>query len=149
MARSTRRQRHDLTSLRTIGVRILLGGGETFHDREVFGRAKEEWFHPFLSLPHGLPSHDTFHRVCAALEPAQFTATFQTWTQTLRQARPGERVALQGHHRMLHAEVQTFLDDAVAERDGPRALWGVENPLHWTSPARRTGEFTCVCPALS
>ncbi len=77
-----------MTPLRTIGVRTLLGGGETFHDRGVFSRAKEEWFHTFLSLPHGLPSHDTFHRVCAALEPAQFAATFQTWTQTLRQASP-------------------------------------------------------------
>ena len=34
---------------------------------ELFGDAKEPWLRTFLELPHGIPSHDTFNRLFAAL----------------------------------------------------------------------------------
>jgi hypothetical protein len=30
---------------------------------EAFGKEKYQWFKQFLSLPNGIPSHDTFGRV--------------------------------------------------------------------------------------
>src|SRR5207249_79121 len=42
------------------------------------------------------PSHDTFNRVFAALDPQKFLECFLGWTQSLRQAVPQEIVALDG-----------------------------------------------------
>jgi len=70
-----------------IAICALLCGGETFNDMEDFGRAKQDWFKTFLDLRNGIPSHDTFNRVFAALDPQAFLEGFQRWTQSLRQAK--------------------------------------------------------------
>ena len=63
---------------------------------EEFGKAQREWLGQLLELPNGIPSHDTFGRVFAALDPAQFAEAFTLWTQSLRQSLAGEIVALDG-----------------------------------------------------
>lgn len=65
--RVNRTRRHNLLDILVIGVCTLLCGGETFNDMEDFGYAKEAWLRTFLELPNGIPSHDTFNRVFAAL----------------------------------------------------------------------------------
>lgn len=61
-----------------------------------FGRAKEAWLRTFLRLPNSIPSHDTFGRVFAALDPRQFAECFRNWTEGLRRHLCGEIVALDG-----------------------------------------------------
>ena len=41
--------------------------------------AKRDWFTRFLPLPNGIPSHDTFYRVFAALNPDAFAQRFGRW----------------------------------------------------------------------
>src|SRR5665213_2399749 len=94
--RVTRTKDHDLIDVLVIAVCTLLCAGETFNDMEDFGRAKADWFKTFLSLRNGIPSHDTFNRVFAALDPQQFLDCFLRWTQSVRQAVPREIVALDG-----------------------------------------------------
>src|SRR5712675_3497033 len=77
---------HKLVDIMVIAICTLLCGGETFNDMEDFGRAKEPWFKTFLSLRNGIPSHDTFNRVFAALDPKGFLECFLRWTQSVRQA---------------------------------------------------------------
>jgi hypothetical protein len=43
---------------------------------EAYGNAKYEWLKSFLELPNGIPSHDTFSRVFARIEPQQFQECF-------------------------------------------------------------------------
>jgi len=50
---------------------------------EEFGHAKQAWLATFLALPHGIPSHDTFGRVCAALDGARCAACFQGWVAAI------------------------------------------------------------------
>jgi len=94
--RLNRTKDHALIDVLVIAICTLLCGGETFNDMEEFGRAKEDWLKTFLSLPHGIPSHDTFNRVLAALDPQGFLDCFLRWTQSLRRAVPQEIVALDG-----------------------------------------------------
>jgi hypothetical protein len=62
--------RHRLLDIVTIAVLAVLCGADSWVDVALFGRSKEAWLRTFLDLPHGIPSHDTFGRVFAALDPA-------------------------------------------------------------------------------
>ena len=94
--RTKREPEHQLIDILVVAVCTLLCGGEGFNDMEDFGAAKHDWFKTFLELPNGIPSHDTFNRVFAALDPASFLECFVRWTQSLRAAVSEEIVALDG-----------------------------------------------------
>src|SRR4051812_36673927 len=94
--RVERRRDHDLIDVLVIAVCCLLSGGESFNDMADFGRARQKWLKTFLGLRNGIPSHDTFNRVFAALDPKLFLECFLRWTQSLRQAIGQEIVALDG-----------------------------------------------------
>ena len=81
--RVARTRRHDLLDILTIALCAILCGADTWVDVERFGHAKEAWLRRVLPLPGGIPSHDTFGRVFAALDPVAFEAAFQGWVQTL------------------------------------------------------------------
>ena len=79
-----------------IAVCTLLTGGEGFQDREFFGKSKLPWLQTFLALPYGIPSHDTFGRVFARLNPQRFQACFVSWPQAVAQRTHGALVSLDG-----------------------------------------------------
>ena len=119
--RVNRTKRHELIDLLTIGICTLLCGGETFNDMEDFGHAKHAWFKTFLTLAHGIPSHDTFNRLFAALDPQVFGECFVNWTQSLRAAVAQEIVALDGKalRRALNADQSIkYVVSAWAEHNG-------------------------------
>jgi predicted transposase YbfD/YdcC len=99
----------------------MLCAGETFNDMEDFGKAKHDWFKTFLNLRNGIPSHDTFNRLFAALEPKQFLDCFLRWTQSLRQVVHQEIVALDGKalRRALNKDQSVkYIVSAWAESNG-------------------------------
>ena len=94
--RMDRTKDHDLIDILVIAICALLCAAESFNDMEDFGKAKQEWFKTFLKLRNGIPSHDTFNRVFAALDPKDFLDCFLRWTQSLRESVAQEIVALDG-----------------------------------------------------
>jgi predicted transposase YbfD/YdcC len=69
-------KRHLLHEVVVIALCTVLCGGETCADMALFGRAKRDFLQEFLTLPHGVPSHDTFSRIFRLLDPARFHAWF-------------------------------------------------------------------------
>jgi predicted transposase YbfD/YdcC len=119
--RVNRTKDHELIDVLVIAVCTLLCAGESFNDMEDFGRAKEDWFKTFLTLRNGIPSHDTFNRVFAALDPKAFLDCFLRWTQSLRQAVAQEIVALDGKalRRALNRDQSVkYVVSAWAESNG-------------------------------
>ncbi|MCO5051316.1 MAG: ISAs1 family transposase [Verrucomicrobiae bacterium] len=94
--RLQRKRKHELIDVLMIAVAARLCGAENFTHMAQFGKAKEAWLRTFLTLAHGIPSHDTFRRVFMLLAPESFSAVFLNWTQSLRQAVGAEVVALDG-----------------------------------------------------
>jgi predicted transposase YbfD/YdcC len=68
-----------LSEIITIALCAVIGGANDWVAVETFGKAKQAWFQRFLNLAEGIPSHDTFGRVFALLDPAAFQHCFQAW----------------------------------------------------------------------
>lgn len=75
---------HRLSDLLVIAVCAVLCGAEGWVDVELFGQAKLAWLKTFLELPGGIPSHDTFGRLFARLDPAALETCFGHWIAALQ-----------------------------------------------------------------
>lgn len=89
-------RRHSLAAIIAIAICAVICGSDGWADIEEFGNAKREWFETFLDLPHGIPSHDTFGRVFAALKPSGFERCFRRWVKGLAKASGGRLIAIDG-----------------------------------------------------
>src|SRR4051794_38199060 len=87
--RVERTKRHALLDIVTIAVCAIICGADSWVEVAAFGTAKRDWLNSFLALPNGIPSHDTFGRVFAALDPGQFEAGFRAWVATVAQLSAG------------------------------------------------------------
>jgi len=123
--RLERTKRHALLAIVILAVCATLGNANGWADIERFAKAKIDFFRRFLELPNGIPSHDTFGRVFARLDPAALMACIQEWLDALGSAVAGEVVAIDGK------TLRGSFDTAAGK-----------NPLHlvsaWACQARLT-----------
>ncbi len=70
--RDNRSKRHTLIDVVVIAICAVVCGADSWVDVELFGKSKRDWLARLLELPNGIPSHDTFGRVFARLDPVQF-----------------------------------------------------------------------------
>ena len=94
--RETANRRHEFGDILMIALCAVIGGANHWTRVERFGRAKEGWFRTFLSLPNGIPSHDTFSDVFAKLDPEQFETCFIEWVSAMASRLPEDVVAVDG-----------------------------------------------------
>lgn len=89
-------RRHLLLDILVIAICAIICGADTWVDVENFGHARYSWLAQFLSLPYGIPSHDTFGRVFRLLDPEQFQASFLAWIQAVAGVTDGQVIAIDG-----------------------------------------------------
>lgn len=93
---TTHNLRHNLTDILVITILATICGADGWTEVVEFGIAKEEWLKTFLPLPHGIPSHDTFGRVFALMNPQKFDACFSSWIKSLEVDTNNEIIAIDG-----------------------------------------------------
>jgi predicted transposase YbfD/YdcC len=94
--RVARTRAHRLGDVVTIALCAVVCGANDWVAVETFGRAKEAWLRTFLPLPGGIPSHDTFGRIFARLDPTEFRQCFLAWVQVVVGELPPQVVAVDG-----------------------------------------------------
>jgi hypothetical protein len=81
--RVERSQAHLLLEIVTIALCGVICGADDWVAVATFGREKAAWLGTFLALPGGIPSHDTFGRVFARLNPEEFRRCFLAWMRAV------------------------------------------------------------------
>lgn len=70
---------HKLTDILVVATCAVIAGADGWEEIAEYGKSKEAFFRRFLELPNGVPSHDTFERVFARLDPDAFADRFGRW----------------------------------------------------------------------
>lgn len=94
--RVERTKEHSLINVLVIAICAILCGAEHWTEMERFGKLKESWLREFLELPNGVPSHDTFSRVFAALDAEQLRVCFAVWVKGMLPGGAAKHIALDG-----------------------------------------------------
>jgi predicted transposase YbfD/YdcC len=87
---------HKFVDILTLAICAVICGANGWVEVQMFAESKASWFKTFLELPGGIPSHDTFGRVFASLDPQAFERCFMSWTTALSTASPGRLIAFDG-----------------------------------------------------
>jgi len=87
---------HKLIDVLVIAILAVICGADTWVEVETFGEAKQDWLRKFLELPNGIPSHDTFGRIFARINPDEFHNAFIEWVKTLGEIIKGQVIAFDG-----------------------------------------------------
>ncbi len=98
--------KHLLKEILFMAVTAIIGGADKWPEVELFCKSKKDWFKKFLVLEYGIPSHDTFERVFAVINPSELRGSFVKWINTLVKVQDGEIIAIDG--KTLR---QSFIDD--------------------------------------
>jgi predicted transposase YbfD/YdcC len=87
---------HKLVDILVLATCAVLAGADTWEEIAEYGRTKERFSRRSLELPNGIPSHDTFERVFAKLDPDAFADRFGRWMASACAAAGLVHVAIDG-----------------------------------------------------
>jgi predicted transposase YbfD/YdcC/predicted DNA-binding protein (UPF0251 family) len=87
---------YPLINIVTIALCAVIAGADDFVSITAWAHEKRDWLARFLDLSAGIPSHDRFNAVLAALKPAEFEACLLNWITALHEVTAGQVVAIDG-----------------------------------------------------
>src|SRR5258706_5167567 len=85
---------HPLINLVVMALCGVIAGADSWEEIARFAVLRRGWFAPLLDLRLGIPSHDTFGRVFAALNPVAFQKCLLALVTALHQTKQGQIIAL-------------------------------------------------------
>ena len=94
--RAERTRAHYLVDIIVITLFAVISGADSWVGIETYGNSKQEWLKQFLALPNRIPSHDTFARVFARLDPERLEVEFRNWVQTIAGELSAQVIAIDG-----------------------------------------------------
>jgi predicted transposase YbfD/YdcC len=111
---------HKLLDVIIIAICGVICGADGWVEIENFGRQKEGWLRKYLELPKGIPSHDTFGRVFARIDPEEFQHSFMEWVQAIQEITRGQVIGVDGKqlrrsHDMSTGKSALYMVNAWAE----------------------------------
>ena len=121
--RIDRTKKHLLADLLIITLCATIAGADSWHEVQLFGNTKLAWLQTFLALPNGIPSHDTFRRVFARIDPKAFNLCVAAWMAGLCEATGLRHIAIDGK-AARSAKKKTFCQCLFLVN-----AWAVENRL--------------------
>ena len=78
---------HQLDEIVFMAICAVLCGADRWEEIADYARSKLDWLETVLTLPGGVPSHDTFRRVFCLLNPQAFQRCFFAWITALMRRR--------------------------------------------------------------
>jgi predicted transposase YbfD/YdcC len=75
--------KHELIDILVLSIIAIICGANEYKEIMIFGKAKASFLKQFLSLPNGIPSHDTIERVLSIINPKDFHECFYEFTKSL------------------------------------------------------------------
>jgi predicted transposase YbfD/YdcC len=87
---------YPLVNIVAIAICAVIAGADDFVSIAEWGRQKRDWLSKILDLSSGIPSHDRFNAVFAALKPAEFEKCLVSWITALHELTAGQVVAIDG-----------------------------------------------------
>ena len=94
--RQVRKTEYPLINIIFMTICAVLCGAEDWVAIELFCQSQQAWLKQYLKMANGVPSHDTFGRVFAALDNEHFCQGFVNWMRTVAEIVEGEVVAIDG-----------------------------------------------------
>jgi predicted transposase YbfD/YdcC len=91
-----RKVTYPLINIVVIAVCAVICGADDFVSIAHYGSKKRKWFARFLDLKEGIPSHDRFNAVLAAIKPAEFEQCLLSWVTALHDITGGQVIAIDG-----------------------------------------------------
>ena len=122
--RVERTKYHLLTDIITIAICGVICGADSWVAIETYGKAKQQWLQKFLDLSNGIPSHDTFARVFARIDPQEFQSGFLNWIKSISKITEGEVIAIDG--KSLRGSYDKAKDKAAIHMIN---AWAITNRL--------------------
>lgn len=87
---------HRLVDILMVILCGLLADCEDFEEIEDFGNDRLDFLRTFLTLPNGIPSHDTMNRLMRHLDPGQLSAALTRWGRQLVQQLDAYQLCVDG-----------------------------------------------------
>lgn len=87
---------YPLMNIVVIAICAVICGADDFVAIAAFGNKKRQWLSRFLDLRSGIPSHDRFNAILAAIKPAEFEKCLLSWITALQDITDGQVIAIDG-----------------------------------------------------
>jgi predicted transposase YbfD/YdcC len=91
-----RKVTYPLINVVTITLCAVICGADDFVSIAAWGHMKRGWLAKLLDLSSGIPSHDRFNAILAAIKPAEFEKCLLSWITALHEITEGQLVAIDG-----------------------------------------------------